>query len=75
MIITPKFVAISGLVSVLIMTIAFGLTLFKLAPEEYIVPLFIVAFLAFAVRIVTRILFKRQQKRFQSEETTADSDE
>ncbi|GEM_PF-6466181 len=69
--ITSKSVTTIGLVSVLIMAVAFSLVLFTLVPEEFTIPLFIMATLSFAVRITARIMFKRQQERFQAEDFTA----
>ena len=69
--INARFVAIYGLVGLLLMLILLGLIFFKQVPQSYYLPFSIVAFLLFAGRIVLRVLLARQQRQAKESPTSS----
>ncbi len=61
--INERFVAVYGMVGLLVMLILLGLIFFKQVPESYYLPFSIVAAILFIVRIVLRVIVSRQERR------------
>ncbi|MEK9139051.1 MAG: hypothetical protein AAB393_18180 [Bacteroidota bacterium] len=67
---TRKFLTIYGIVGVAAMIVMFILVWFKLVPQEYYLPLFLIAFVIWVSRLVLRMVLARREK-----EEAAPSDE
>ena len=58
-----KFVTVFGVVGLVVMAVLLVLVWFKLVPTEYYLPLFFVAFVIWAGRLIMRVMLARKERR------------
>ncbi len=58
-----RFVTIYGIVGLVVMAVLLVLVWFKLVPTEYYLPIFLLAFVIWATRLVMRVIVARRERR------------
>ena len=66
---TRKFVTLYGFVGIGIMAVLLILLWFKMVPESYNIPLFAVALVIWASRIILRMMMLRKERHESSDNT------
>ncbi len=60
---TRRFVTIYGVVGLIVMAVLLVLVWLRAVPTEYYLPLFLVAFVIWAGRLVMRVMLTRRERR------------
>ena len=58
-----RFVTIYGVVGLVVMAVLLVLVWLRLVPTEYYLPLFVVAFIIWATRLVMRVMLAKKERR------------
>ena len=58
-----RFVNVYGVIGLIVMAVLLVLVWFRLVPTEFYLPLFLVAFVIWAARLIMRVILARRERR------------